>query len=305
MMSKYRLKIPGLGIVGPIGLQAASEIIECGTANRASTVSRDGGPFVGLATLDELRPFLEKAGSQHAAFTGALEGKTVLSVLYRLHRDAETGLLAVKDGECCKDLYLEDGSPIFLASNIPSERFGEYLILRKKLTRQNLEAALDAMERMNLRLGEVLIHSRLLDSADLAHELRRHQMERLIELCCWRKGTYDYYRSRAYPGEGPLLRLTVPKLVVTVAREMSTGMLLAAMHDRLALVPSLLSDAGWEAIPFDVGERRVLQYLDGTQDAAKILQTLAPDNIAQRRALTVLFILAETGALVFRAQSGE
>ena len=302
-MTTYHFKDPTRGLIGPIGLRAACELIDSGAVGRDALVSCDGGSFEALSDVEALRTAIDTTYVPSPTLSGDVAKEAVVGLIFRLFRTHETGLLVIKDGQARKDLYLRDGKPIFLSSNVPSERFGQFLVLRKKVDEQDLAVALDAMKTDNYRLGETLVRLGLLEVEELFEELRCHQKERLIELCCWQTGTYEYFQGRVFPGDEPDLRLTAPELVLEVVREMPMEMLIPRLLRRQSLAPHLTEDDVVQSIPFAHLELRVVKSIDGGHTISEIIALASADEAERLTAHRVLFLLAEIEALAFGATS--
>jgi hypothetical protein len=297
-MSLYCFRDPVRGLVGPVGLDVARDLIQSGFVGDRALVSRDDGLFEPVSALSELRP--QAATGQVAAPTleGELPQDSLIAALFGLHRARETGLLLVHDGDLRKDAYLKDGRPVFLSSNVPSERFGQFLVLNKRIDEHDLGVALESMKTDNNRLGATLVRLGLLEADELLNELRRHHQERLLELCCWQEGRYEFHHGRAGPGDEPDLKVTIPELVVMVVREMPQEMWLPRLAPHLAAVPRLVPGSGHEELPLTEPERRILGCINGRRTGEEIL-TAAVDADEAAAAPRVLYLLSEIASLEF------
>lgn len=283
--------------MGPISLDTARALIQDGYVAGDTLVAIDDGPFVPLPQVAELVRALTSAVPPAPAIVEDLAAVSMIRLLYRLHRERATGLVVVKDAEWRKDLYLREGAPIYLSSTVPSERFGQFLVLRKRIDAADLQVALESMKSDNNRLGETLVRLGLLEATELFDELREHQRERLIELCCWQHGRVEYFRDRAFPGDEPLLTITVPELLLTVVREMAGPMLGPRLEGLLALVPRRRAEVDLDAFPFSDGEARARDAIDGKTCCRDLLAKFGGDAALHHDSLRVLFLLSEVGAL--------
>ncbi len=117
-------------------------------------------------------------------------------ILSRLASGRETGLLVVQSGEVIKDVFLVNGSPEFVSSNVASERFGEYLVACGVITPGELAMALAVLPRFEGRLGDTLVGLNLMRPLEVFRHLLRQVREKLIQIFCWTEGSYRYYRGR-------------------------------------------------------------------------------------------------------------
>ncbi|MCJ1883166.1 DUF4388 domain-containing protein, partial [Pseudomonas nitroreducens] len=73
---------------------------------------------------------------------GELKNATLLSEVFRLLVDRETGVLHLQDEKRRKKIYVVDGRPEFVVSTDKSELLGEYLIASGVCLRMEVEMAL-------------------------------------------------------------------------------------------------------------------------------------------------------------------
>ncbi|HWO14257.1 MAG TPA: DUF4388 domain-containing protein, partial [Polyangiaceae bacterium] len=167
-------------------------------------------------------------------YTAALRETPMLSVLARMRNRRESGALfvarATREGsEERKDLYLEGGRLIHLASSDREELLGQYMLRLKLISRSTLDQALANLRRYDGRLGDVLVEMGFADRATVLRALRNLARDRVASLCSWRDGRVQLYRgSKPAKIDGPVeLDLAVP-------------MMTAAIHAKGADAPPLL-----------------------------------------------------------------
>ena len=129
-------------------------------------------------------------------FTGGFNLVTPARVLCRMATDRETGLLVVQSGEVVKDIYLVNGAPEFVTSNVASERLGEYLVSCGVITAGELAMALAVLPRFHGRLGDTLVGLGLMKPLDVFRHLLRQVREKLVQIFAWSEGSFRYYRGR-------------------------------------------------------------------------------------------------------------
>ena len=78
----------------------------------------------------------------------------------------KTGLLSARGGGFQKQLYFQDGSLIFVKTNVAEERLGEVLFRMKKIGREVYEA-IPSLVRPDVMLGETLVKEGFLSQKDL------------------------------------------------------------------------------------------------------------------------------------------
>ncbi|MDB4966085.1 MAG: serine/threonine protein kinase [Myxococcales bacterium] len=165
--------------------------------------------------IEETGPFIEDASSPKITIEGDLgAGRTPVEdveppdlrgeladlspvrLLARLAADRETGQLIIERGEITKEIFLVDGAPEFVSSNVPAERFGEYLVARGVISAGELSMALAILPRFQGKLGDTLVGLSLLRPLEVFRHLTRQVRDKIIDVFAWQTGRYRYHRGR-------------------------------------------------------------------------------------------------------------
>jgi serine/threonine-protein kinase len=100
-----------------------------------------------------------------------------------------------------KEIYVRDGQPEFVTSNVASELFGNYLITKGVLSDGELAMALAMMPHYGGKLGDTLVGLGLLKPLEVFRHLTRQVRTKLIDVCSWTKGNFAWYSGRENPRE--------------------------------------------------------------------------------------------------------
>jgi serine/threonine-protein kinase len=114
----------------------------------------------------------------------------------------DTGLLLFEQGSMRKEVYVVDGMPEFVSSNLASELLGEFLVARGVISRGELDMALAVMPRFEGRLGETLTALGLVEPVHLFRQIASQVQEKLLELFTWTGGRGSFFRGVARPPSG-------------------------------------------------------------------------------------------------------
>ncbi|MFC1610061.1 DUF4388 domain-containing protein [Myxococcota bacterium] len=300
-MAEYRVHDPDKGIIGPISLETVQDLVDAGVVHDGTWVSRDAGPFLPIAAFSEIspQPAEHSRADLQPTYSGDLGKNTFFKVFYRFHVTRATGLLAVHQESRRKEIYLAQGQPSFVKSNLPNERLGEYLIAHKKLDRTELDVALGSMHTDDNRLGYTLIRLGIMEPTELFEALRTQQTSRLVDLCTWERGRYLFYDGLHFEGDAVDLKLAVPDLVVMAARDLPSDRLESrlAPHFGLAAQRTTNQLVTPNALRLTAFERRVANAIDGKRTVGEIINNLEGDQ--RRAAMMVLYLLWEIDAIVF------
>jgi serine/threonine-protein kinase len=180
----------------PAATAAAPEVVASSLNDLADT-----GPFIEPASAPTPQLRLEgtptpveeaDAPDQKAEFTEI----TPARLFARLATDRETGQLVVERDGVIKEIFLVDGVPEFVSSNVPSERFGEYLVSHGVISPGELSMALAILPRFQGKLGDTLVGLSLLRPLEVFRHLTRQVREKIIDVFAWTSGRYRFYRGR-------------------------------------------------------------------------------------------------------------
>ena len=132
---------------------------------------------------------------------GEFSTTSPLRVLFRLMTARATGLLLVSVGGIKKEIYVRDGQPEYVSSNVASELFGNYLVSKAVLSDGELAMALAMMPHYGGKLGDTLVGLGLLKPLEVFRHLTRQVRTKIIDVCTWNKGSFGWYAGRENPRE--------------------------------------------------------------------------------------------------------
>jgi eukaryotic-like serine/threonine-protein kinase len=272
-------------------------------AQSDTLVSRDQGPLVPLSALPELAAFTPAvpAAETTPSYSGDLAVASFMRTLLRLHAEKASGMLVVRDATRRKDVYLEEGHPVYVTSSIGKERLGEFLMARGQVTAAQLCEALTRAQAQQQPLGGALVALGFLDQPGLFEALRGQQLARLLDLCGWEHGSYAFHEGARFVGERLDLRLDSLELWVHAARSLPERLILRRLGDVLHQVVVSFDQKIVELCRayLNSDERVALSAFDGERSAVQVV-TAESGNLPRRRAvLTVLCLFWELGGLRF------
>jgi serine/threonine protein kinase len=157
----------------------------------------DSGPFIEEASLTPPPPVeIKRSQSGDADIGGDFGDMTPARMFARLASERATGLLVLERGPVTKEIFLVDGSPEFVSSNVPSERFGEYLVGKGVISPGELSMALAILPRFQGKLGDTLVGLSLLRPLEVFRHLTRQVREKIIDVFSWGDGKYRFFSGR-------------------------------------------------------------------------------------------------------------
>lgn len=298
-MSEYRLKDPRQGMLGPVRVTTVRDLVTAGVLFDDVLVSKDQGPFLPIQLFGELfgKP---NEGERRPTYSGDLGKNTFFKVFYRFALTRSTGLLTLKRDTLQKDIFIDEGRPTFVTSNIESERLGQHLVRRGCLDEDELRVALDAMRTDADRLGATLLRLGLIEPDVFQAEMQEQQQVRLEELCTWETGRYLFYADVRYTGDKIDLQLAPAELILRAARGMSEVVLLRRLHrvqhNKLRRVEHPEFESG--AFVLTTQERQALKLIDDKRTIAQAVGALGPNLEARKTLMLVMVLLLEVDAAV-------
>jgi serine/threonine-protein kinase len=119
-----------------------------------------------------------------------------IRVLYRLAVDKSTGLLVVDNSVVLKEIYFANGAPEYVSSNLTRELLGEYLVAQKVISTAEQAMALAMMPHFGGKIGDTLVGLGLLKPLDVFRHLSRQVRDKIVDVCTWPRGTFQWYPGK-------------------------------------------------------------------------------------------------------------
>ena len=215
----HRLEERG-GAIGRLGRLVASSGTTVGTQQPRRSRKAMNRPAI--AVRQALAPTRSFARRSHESWqlrdevpitAGTLGSTPLIDVFCFIAQQRLTGKLVVRQDERTTEAYVHNGNPVFVRSNVPHHRFGQYLFARGALAREQLGRALSAMPRCGGRLGQTLVSLNLLTAREAVRLLADQVAFKLIDTCSWTRGTYRFYAGESNPWPALQLDLSTFEII--------------------------------------------------------------------------------------------
>jgi serine/threonine-protein kinase len=288
------------------------EMIATGVLGVSDEVSLMGAPFRQISNIEDLaRHALPSSTSVTGHlfdvgipdYTTKLDATSIFEVMARMRSGRETGALFVsrttaQGTDERKDIYLLGGRLHHVTSSDREELFGEYLVRRGTISREQLEMALSKLASYGGRLGDTLMAMKLVDSMDVFRALRNQGRDRVAALGTWNEGSVQFYRG-ASPGKVlfPLdLDLTIPMMAGAISARLETELSNTACSLRPgARMPAPVDRQERGNAPASLQLLPALARKQATLDEALLeLQALEPRGtkrrVSEREARAAIFV---------------
>jgi serine/threonine-protein kinase len=185
------------------------ELAATGYLRLDDQVSLMGEDFRPVEQIDELSRYLMPSTATTTAelfqpgipdFTGQLAETPMLQVLARMRQRCESGALFVtrqnrRGLPDRKDIYLNAGRLLHVASSDREELLGQYALRRELITQEQLEIALGNIHSFGGRLGDTLIGMGMAEPTAVFRAIRNQGRDRVAALCAWKEGRVQLYRG--------------------------------------------------------------------------------------------------------------
>ena len=179
---------------GSITFAQLVEGLTTGELGPTDWVRIGGTPARKLGDVPELAGHLPAADAEAAASdTRSIAGGGLVDALARSAAARATGVWICRRREVRKEVYLLDGIPEFVSSNVPRELLGEFLVARGTLERSELDMALAVLPRFDGRLGDTLAALGLIEPVQLFGHISEQVKEKLLELFTWSDGEAEFH----------------------------------------------------------------------------------------------------------------
>jgi len=136
---------------------------------------------------------------------GTLDVTSLAEILRLCSVQQKTGALALTRAGIQKTLYFSNGKLIYITSNKPGERVGEYLIQRGDLTRTWAGFLLKDSKRNGIAFTTSLLKKNIFDNAKLEAALSDLANTALADVLSWTTGSFEFSEKLPQQAlEGPI-----------------------------------------------------------------------------------------------------
>ena len=231
-----------------------------------------------------------------ASRTGELEPGTVVDLLCDIVRCQRTCALVLRTGALFKEAYFASGHPVFVRSNVLEDRFGEFLVQRGVLSRDQLDRVLAVLDRFGGRMGQALASLELVRPVDAVRLLADQVSAKLVSACAWQTGSYELRDGEPNPWPALELELRTYAILAKVLPAVPAERLVA-WFSRAAPRPVSLQLDGVR--PFELewcADEPVVHLADGRRTLRDLVHAM-PTAAERTRASAIAYVLCRCGVL--------
>ena len=169
--------------------------------------------------------------------SGSLTEVPVATIILDRALERRTGLIVTSFGPTRKDIYIRDGVPEFVSSNVAGELLGAYLVKERAISEGELDMALAMMPHYGGKLGDTLVGLGLIKPLEVFRHLTRQVRSRIIDVCSWEKGDFAWYEGRTNPREAFPLDLDPYEVVGAGSMQLSASFIERWSKANASLMP--------------------------------------------------------------------
>jgi DNA-binding response OmpR family regulator len=205
---------------------------------------------------------------------GDLADDDAAEIFGQLYRERFSGQVTFSRDGVEKVVYLEEGRPVFAASNQERDRMGELLYREGKITAERLAEARERVAHSGRRMGEILVELGHLKRRELLPAVRHHVEDIVYSVFSWDSGRFVVSTDEGAAGEKIRLHAHPSAVVMEgVRRKMD----LERLHLRLGTRETVLAPGKIEEMLDALAEadllpeeRKIVELFDGRRSLAEV-----------------------------------
>ncbi len=187
-------------------------------------------------------------------------------VLFELHQLRSTGALLLRRDKIKKIVYLRDGTPHSVKSNLLSECLGKGLVRARLITAAECEESLRRLKTTGRQQGAILIEMGCVSPNNLVVALQQQLETKLFDIFGWTEGEYQFNPKAAVPSPVTTLDMTLARILYEgVRRAYDEDRIRAALGDSLSKTVVLAEDPldRFQEMHLETPEERFYAAIDG------------------------------------------
>jgi DNA-binding response OmpR family regulator len=221
-----------------------------------------------------------------ALVRGSLADSEFAEVLSELHRWRATGALLIENAPVKKLIWVKEGAPVFVRSNVMAEALGQVLVRERMITVHECEEALRTMQASKRLLGTVLIEMGCISPANLAYALQLQVEQKLYDLFSWTEGSYRFNPRSEMPELQVALETTPARVLhegVRRSYDVARARRALGEVDECAVVLTDDPLDRFQDMGLDPEEAQLYALIDGKRTLRELLEVHAlPEDDARR-----------------------
>ena len=213
---------------------------------------------------------------------GNIEKFTLPEIFQLVAASKKSGTLGIQKDDSIVMIYFKNGDIIYGYGPRQTFHLGQLLKERGKITPSQLEEAVNAQARTqnSKRLGEILIHKKFIERADLEIVVREQIEELLYSLLAWQTGSFKFYENQFPTDEEITVNLSVENVIMEGLRRLDEmNMVKETLPDLDRVYSISASQSGrTRAVTLQAPEWNIMALVDGRRSLNDICRLSAMDR---------------------------
>ncbi len=229
---------------------------------------------------------------------GNLRDTPFPELLSAFYQKRATGVLLLKYEKIKKIVYIRDGRPIFVKSNLLNECLGRVLVREKMITEEELNESVKLMKDSGRQQGTILIEMGAISPHNLKYGLEKQLEIKLYDIFGWPEGEYQFNLKDDFETPITTLELSVASLIYEgIKRNYDVGKIEQYLekYQNQYLHPNPNPALRFQEMLMDEDEENILKSIDGSRT---LRETMMTAQISRERMLRFVFALKMTGMIV-------
>ncbi|MCX7943988.1 MAG: response regulator [Deltaproteobacteria bacterium] len=229
---------------------------------------------------------------------GNLKDTPFPELLAAFYQKRATGILLLKYEKIKKIVYIRDGRPIFVKSNLLNECLGRILVREKMITEEELNESVKRMKDSGRQQGTILIEMGAISPHNLKYGLEKQLEIKLYDIFGWPEGEYQFNQKEDFETPITTLELSVASIIYEgIKRNYDVGKIEQYLEkfQHQYLHPNPNPALRFQEMLMDEDEENILKSIDGTKT---LRETMMNAQISRERMLRFIFALKMNGMIV-------
>jgi hypothetical protein len=226
-------------------------------------------------------------------FEGDVSETPLPEVLQKINYYRVPGVLNVIGEKGQKDIYISGGEVIFASSTFDSDRLGEFLLERKKISREQYDKSVELLKSTGTRQGKALIEIGAITPQELLENVKEQVVAIVWSLFEWPSGKITFKVGKFKEDEVIKLSLDTRYVILEGIKKISDAKRVVKWMGKKEDVfePSENALILLPTIPLSIEEKRIFRFVDGRRTLLMLLEVSPIDTSTTAKIMYALYVL--------------
>jgi Flp pilus assembly protein TadD len=218
-------------------------------------------------------------------------------LLHSLAVNERSAVLEIRRKQLCKEIVVEDGSPVDCRSNLAHETLGRFMVSSGHIDEATCNTCFAEACSRQVPFGDILIEKRLVRAEELIKILQQNLARKLLDGFTWREGSFRIHSD--FPDVFSPLKVNVAQLIIFGVTRFATQEQIDSSIGHLigkALASNQQPFYQPDEIKLSRGQQALIDALD--QNHHRIDELAAVTGLPYEELTRLLYALCLTGLVV-------